>query len=112
MTTINAVSCLVDSAAGTDVPKRFANNFSFECEVGEVDYPTWKGISVEELEILREGSDQDWYWETWDDVLGNATFTSNEGNVYHLWQDGDLFAYCEELMTDEEYRNLFGVNRD
>jgi hypothetical protein len=32
--------------------------------------------------------------------------------VWRLYQDGDLFCYCEKLMTDEEYYDFFGEHRN
>jgi len=42
-------------------------------------------------------------------ILNNARYTDKNGNVWRLMQDGDLWAYCFELMTDEEKEN-FGFN--
>ena len=68
------------------------------------------GVSAEDMEILKAGPDHEWYWEAWDSVLSNAHGFVN-GKKWALWQDGDLWAYCEELMTDEEYKNFFGEER-
>lgn len=67
-------------------------------------------VSAEDMEILKAGPDADWYWEAWDNVLSNASAVVH-GRVWRLWQDGDLWAYCEELMTDEEYEQFFGEER-
>jgi len=45
-------------------------------------------------------------------VLDYATLKDDNGHVWRLWQDGDLWAYCEELMTDAEYSNFFGEERE
>jgi hypothetical protein len=68
------------------------------------------GVSAEDMEILKAGPDHEWYWEAWDSVLSNAHGVVN-GKTWRLWQDGDLWAYCEDLMTDEEYKNFFGEER-
>ena len=67
-------------------------------------------VTVEDKQILSAGPDHEWYWETWDEVLQKATSTIN-GKTWRLWQDGDLWAYCEELMSDEEYEQFFGEER-
>lgn len=94
-----AVSLLIDSCHGIYVPQRFINNF---------DLSLWQGISEENKAILSEGPDNEYYWEAWDEVLDRATF-SQDGNVWRLDQDGDLWAMCYELMTDEEKSN-FGMD--
>jgi hypothetical protein len=67
-------------------------------------------VTAEDMEILKTGPEHEHYWEAWNDVLQNA-FSVVNGKVWRLWQDGDLWAYCEELMTDEEYENFFGEER-
>ena len=96
MTKLPAISLLVDGCHGTYVPQRFINNF---------DLSLWQGISEENKNILSEGQDNEGYWEAWNEVINNATF-SQDGNVWHLSQDGDLWAICYELMTDEEKHNF------
>ena len=44
------------------------------------------------------------------EVLNYATFTEN-GNVWRLYQDGDLWALCFELMTAKEKEN-FGFDAE
>lgn len=90
---------LIDSNRGIYVPQEFAERYRYG------------NVTEEQLDILRHGPETDGYWDTWDEVLQNAECTSPDGNVYRLWQDGDLWAYCEELMTDEEYKNFFGEER-
>ena len=41
-------------------------------------------------------------------VLTYATFTDDNGNNWHLEQDGDLFAVCYELLTGEE-KDFLGI---
>ena len=68
------------------------------------------GVRPEDMEVLKAGPDHEWYWEAWNNVLSNAHSVHN-GKTWRLWQDGDLWAYCEELMTDEEYEQFFGEER-
>lgn len=49
----------------------------------------------------------EFYWEAWEQILSNASFADENKNTWYLWQDGDLFAYCEELMTSEEKQHFF-----
>lgn len=52
------------------------------------------------------GPDSETYWESWDSVLANATYTDDEGNTWRLHQDGDLWCYCVDLMTNDEKENF------
>lgn len=65
-------------------------------------------ISAEDKAILLAGPDHDLYCDTWDHVESTATFTDEQGNIWNLYQDGDLFAVCEALMTEQEKADLFG----
>jgi hypothetical protein len=98
---MSGIAILVSDSWGVYVPQRFAVTCVSD----------WKGISVEDHELLLRGPNDDnsqIYWEVWDFVLYSAIYVDKNQNVWRLFQDGDLFAYCEELMTSEEHFNFFG----
>jgi hypothetical protein len=97
--TLPAVVLLVDSCHGVYIPQRFATNY---------DMGQWE-VSDDQKECLLTGPDNpdNGYWDEWDIVLSNASYTK-DGNKWTLYQDGDLWALCVELMTDEEKAN-FGM---
>lgn len=43
-------------------------------------------------------------------IVGHTSL-DKDGHAWRLYQDGDLFATCDELMSDEEYEELFGESR-
>ena len=95
-----ALSLLLSDARGTHIPQNFAESF---------DLTAWH-VKPEDAAILLAGDDYDTnplYWDAWQDVLDRAYFIDPQGNRYHLYQDGDLWAYCLPRMTLEEQRNLF-----
>ena len=87
---------LFDSNRGVYIPKYFAQACGH-----------WQNLP-EDFEDMLGGPEAESYWDIWTDTLDNATYTDSAGNVWHLWQDGDLWAYCEELMNDSEYQDFFG----
>ena len=90
---------LLSDARGIYIPRDFAQDFDFDAD-------GWQGVSAEDRAILSD-PENDWYWETWDKVLGNAYYIDEvSGWVYHLHQDGDLWALCFPQLTDEEKRNF------
>lgn len=94
------IEILIDSVHGQYIPQIAA-----ECLA-----EGWT-ISEEEREILLSGPDHECYWETWHSAIDFAEYKDFDGNVWRLHQDGDLFAYCPELMTYEEWTNLgFDIN--
>lgn len=95
---LGGIELLFDGASGIYIPQRWAE----EC----ADVKGWAGFDSDDVAILRAGPDHEWYWETWDDILGNATFTDDRGYEYRMTQDGDVFVYCEKLMTLEEKHNF------
>jgi len=93
--TLPAVSLLLSEARGIYIPRDFASDF---------DLTLWQGLENIDLEDL-ENPENDYYWGAWNDVLNSAEFHEN-GYVWRLHQDGDLWAYCFELMTQEEKQNF------
>lgn len=100
-----AIELLIDSAHGVFVAQIFAR--SYDAEQWNID-PDDMMLLADIDSAPQDGS----YWDIWDSVLNNAKYTDNKGNEWMLWQDGDLWAYCLELMTDEDYYNLFGEDRN
>ena len=53
----------------------------------------WFGVELEKVIELEAGPEEnEWYWDTWNDILNSAQFTDENGVVWFLHQDGDLFA--------------------
>lgn len=96
---MSGVQILVSDHHGIYVPQVFVENHS------------WSGIVVEDYDIVSRGPEAEYYWDAWSDILNDAFHNDKDGNTWRLYQDGDLFAYCEQLMDDEEYYNLFGEER-
>ena len=93
---LDNVEILLSDARGIYIPRDFIQGF---------DLTKWCGISESDVEILQD-PENEFYWESWESVLNNAKFTADDGRVFSLWQDGDLFAICYEMMTDEEKHNF------
>lgn len=98
---MSGIHILVGDSYGIYVPQTFCRDMVDE----------WNGVPDESVETCRLGPDEDWYWDAWTEVLDRAQYKDQHGNVWHLYQDGDLFAYCRELMTDEEHEQFFGEPR-
>ena len=95
---MQAIEIYADSNRGVYIPQFFADTRA----------DGWHGISEENDAILKDGPDNEWYWDTWVTVLANAYYLDDKGNKYTLYHDGDLFVICYEKMTEEEKTNLFG----
>lgn len=81
---------LFDSASGTYIPQRFAQ---------EIVRELVKGVSEEDYAAL-ENPDDEWYWDAWASVLDNAILTMPEtGGRYQLYQDGDVWMIPMENET-------------
>lgn len=102
---MTGLELLLSSARGVYIPQNFTECFDME---------KWN-VLEEDVAILQQdpyGEDSHILWETWHDVLGYAHYIDKNGHIWRLHQDGDLWAYCDELMTDEEYYNFFGEKRE
>ena len=99
----NAIRLLLNDARGIYIPRDFIEIF---------DTVKWNiDLSDYQRETLASPSNEG-YWDTWECILNDARYTDIEGNSYRLYQDGDLFAICYERLTDEEYLEFFGEERD
>lgn len=93
---MNAVALLMDGRDGVFIPCLFANEF---------DVTRW-GLDPDGWEVTQcKDAESEFYWDAWGNILEMAEF-HNDGHVWRLWQDGDLWAVCPELMTDEEKTNF------
>lgn len=99
---MSGIKILVSDHHGVYVPQVFVESH---------DTVAW-GLNEHDVSDVAGGPDNhEWYWEAWDYILAKANY-NEDGHTWHLYQDGDLFAYCPELMTDEEYKDFFGEERD
>ena len=98
---MDAIAILLSGNRGIYIPRDFVQCFLMD---------KWH-VSEKTAEFLANGPDQEWYWDTWNDVLNDAYY-EKDGHTWRLYQDGDLFAYCNELMTDTEYEEFWGEPRD
>lgn len=77
-----------DGSRGQYIPQHFA-------EVVVRDAVT--GVTDEQWAELEAGPEQEWYWDTWNEVLGNAVVTNPDtGQRFTLYQDGDLWLVPED----------------
>jgi len=94
---LGAIEILLSDARGVYIPQDFI------ADCGD----TWEGIDPTDAACCEAGPDGEWYWEAWQNILDSAHITFGD-DTYRLHQDGDVFAVCDELMTDEERANFFG----
>lgn len=88
----DCIDMLCDSHHGIYIPNIMAQRL--------VDHG-WEGISKDSLADCNDGPDNEFYWDSWTDILDNASYTDEHGNQWMLDQDGDLFAI--RLDIPEEY---------
>ena len=90
------INLLLDSARGQYIPRDFIQGF---------DLTKFSGISESDIETLQN-PDNEWYWESWESVLNNAEYKHEDGRIFTLHQDGDLWLICYDNMTEEEKQNF------
>ena len=91
----SGVVLLRSDAMGIYIPKNFSEDF---------DQIRWH-VEPEDTVILAD-PENEYYWDAWCDVLDYAYYIDDDGNEYRLHLDGDLWAVCKELLTDDEKRNF------
>lgn len=107
MSKLNAVVLILTDARGIYIPRDFVCDDYNEIAIEHCE--AW-GIKLEDAEVLQN-PENEWYWDTWNDVLNCAEFTDSEGNKFKLHQDGDLWGICYDKMTNEEKEN-FGFDME
>lgn len=95
---MSGISLLLSDIRGVYIPRDFVQNF---------DLDKWH-IKEDYQEVLSS-LDNERYWDAWTQLLDNAYFVDESGKKWQLWQDGDLWAVCYELLTEEE-RSNFGFD--
>jgi hypothetical protein len=87
---METMQLLLDGARGIYIPQNFAECF---------DVSAWN-VSDELRDILLAGPDHEHYWDAWEQVLDNA-HTSQYGEKWTLYQDGDLFAVADSHSWED-----------
>ena len=86
---------------GIYLPKMFVTNF---------DHTLWNlDVGDPDVVCVQEGpKDNEWYWESWDSIL-NKAYLVQDGRIFYLHQDGDLWAVCwDDMAEEDEYLRSFG----
>lgn len=94
---MSGLKLLLSDARGIYIPRDFVTGF---------DLSKWTGIDLGDVAFCQD-PENEWYWEAWESILNSASHLDDDGNVWRLYQDGDLWAYCEELMSEEEKLSFF-----
>tara|TARA_B100000700_G_scaffold273550_1_gene317963 strand:- start:1054 stop:1365 length:312 start_codon:yes stop_codon:yes gene_type:complete len=100
---MKTIEILFDSIRGKYIPNHFL-------ELLEND--TWKlppNVDTDYVKNSLKNDDSDDYWIAWEQVLEHAFHIDKSGDTWLLHHDGDLFAYNENKITDEDYDNLTGT---
>lgn len=99
--TLPAVALLLDGCRGTYIPRDFVTGYNLE---------SWD--LHESMFAVKQcmNPDGDCYWDCWDVIMDKAVFVE-DGYVWRLYQDGDLWALCPELMSSDELES-FGFDRE
>lgn len=86
----------LSDARGVYIPRDFARS---------IDRSKLTGVSEEDLVYLDINPEGETYWDVWADVCNDAVITAQDGTVYRLEQDGDLWLveaageFCEHEDT-------------
>lgn len=91
----SGLACLLHDGRGIYIPAKFVEIYNAAL---------W-GVTDKDKKELSSPDNQ-YYWETWESVLNYAGYTDANGNKWHLYQDGDLYAVCYGLLTDDEKQFL------
>lgn len=89
------ITLLLDGARGQFIPRDFVTKF---------DLSKFAGIPSAVAEECKNPENEE-YWDAWNFILYNTSYIE-DGRVFNLHQDGDLWLVCWDELTDEEKRNF------
>jgi hypothetical protein len=98
------IVCLLDSARGRYIPRDFVTDAYGNLDLAHC--AAW-GLTKRDVEDLLD-ADGDWCWESWQNVLSKASRRDEQGRLFQLHHDGDLFSYCADEMTEQELIEFLG----
>ncbi len=102
---MEAVIYILNGARGIYIPRDFLTD-----DLGNIaeDHCKAWGLITDNSEWWKDAIDpySEHYWDSWDWILTNAKYTSQDGDIYYLYQNDDLWGVCYEKMTDEEKKNF------
>ena len=98
----SGVKLLLDGHRGIYIPRDFCK---------EINLNKFSGLDPDDAECCLAGPDEEWYWESWTNIMNHALHIDEDGDEWFLYQDDDLFLMCEALMTKEE-KESFGFETD
>ena len=99
MNKLQSINLLWCEERGIYIPRDFYQSY---CKDMESVFDGLNTVSMAEL----DNPENEGYWDTWNDALDRLSYTCPDGNVFKLYQDGDLWLICYELMTNEEKINF------
>ena len=85
MSSENTMYLLIDGSAGIYLPRTFYESS---------DFRSWN-ISISDYRELSEPGNEH-YWDTWNDLLDRAECHDNDGHIWRLHHDGDLWAVRDD----------------
>lgn len=69
----------------------------------------WTNITEDDVNYFNSSDPHDdLYWDRWTDITDKTEYTDEDGVVFTLHHDGDLFAIALDAMTEEEIEEFFG----
>lgn len=86
------MECIINGNRGIYLPQAFISSYRNNIKQGTIDQ--------DDIDILEDGPEDEYYWDVWEDILDNAIvlIDGKEYSLYQkysLYQDGDLFIVAE-----------------
>jgi len=92
----NEVILISDSHHGIYIPQIVVTE--------NLSMPNWNfsECNEDDIKIVIEGPDNEWYWDAWNNILDNVIIYDNEGEKYFLCHNEDLWAVPENCANQLE----------
>jgi len=102
--TINAVNLILSDSRGIYIPRDFLTD-NYNNEATE-HCKAW-GLTEENKEQWIDCVDpeNEFYWESWDELLDKCILVDSKGNEFTLYQNDDLWAIPEGYDNEDFFNN-------
>ena len=91
------LALLLVSNRGVYIPQNFIEHY--DPKQFNITLTGWQKESLSDI------NSED-YWDAWNDILDNASYTDANGNKFYLHHDGDLWLICYEMLDNATKENL------
>ena len=100
------INLLLDSNRGVFIPRDFATLY-LDPEMTHLTIKPECVPLVNRCKPVISDPNNEWYWDSWDELIDGLILVDRSGNEWGLFQNGDLWIYRISAIDTDEVTSLF-----